>query len=432
MPKASKRLHSALLFLASIALVTPACLLELGVIPAAKVRRAAAAFGILSPGITSDDSAAFDRLDVDELFESFEQMAAAASIRALSARAGKAGGGSYKTSVGVSITLMVEDPVGVVAWDANEAVSRHFQPQLELLRDYFHFDDIITQVKYYASLSAKTPSKATCANDNDSDEPFYFYYAPNEMSEIFGANDWTDTPLFTESYERTAHFLLFLPRCSARPLYIREHHRAGAKTQSFFISNWGGAAILGGTCPEDGIVRRVTAQDSEMGFRAFGRHLKTLLGIEGDARDPAVCKSHARSFLRQTAQVAKTLRPLVAAMPSMSALDRVVGNVRASLARFNASAGSCCFANENDDECGEAACAQALRSSRGALQSIVDAFYDPDLLPQLYFPDQHLLAVHMPLLAPLILPLIVGLVKEIKRHKRKLKTAAEGAKAKMH
>jgi len=54
-----------------------------------------------------------------------------------------------------------------------------------------------------------------------------------------------------------------------------------------------------------------------------------------------------------------------------------------------------------------------------ALTLAVEAEVDPSLVSMLYFPEEHQLAVLLPLWAPLVLPLLGGLIKEIKRYRDK-------------
>ena len=54
---------------------------------------------------------------------------------------------------------------------------------------------------------------------------------------------------------------------------------------------------------------------------------------------------------------------------------------------------------------------------------------DPAMVGLLYFPDEHKLAVLLPLWAPLALPMLVGLVREIKRLREKKEKRAKKKKS---
>jgi phosphatidylinositol glycan class S len=49
-----------------------------------------------------------------------------------------------------------------------------------------------------------------------------------------------------------------------------------------------------------------------------------------------------------------------------------------------------------------------LAAARRALVCTERAFYDPSMLPALYFPDEHLYAVYSPFFLPVVLPLLVA------------------------
>ena len=42
-------------------------------------------------------------------------------------------------------------------------------------------------------------------------------------------------------------------------------------------------------------------------------------------------------------------------------------------------------------------------------------FFEKSMVGQVYFPDEHKVAVYLPLLGPIGVPLIVGLLKEVRR-----------------
>ena len=61
----------------------------------------------------------------------------------------------------------------------------------------------------------------------------------------------------------------------------------------------------------------------------------------------------------------------------------------------------------------------AGRASQDAVRTAQQAFFHPDMLPALYFPDEHLYAVYLPLFLPITVPLLVALLKMIANKKKK-------------
>lgn len=61
---------------------------------------------------------------------------------------------------------------------------------------------------------------------------------------------------------------------------------------------------------------------------------------------------------------------------------------------------------------------EAGLASQRAVKFAQQAFFHPDMLPALYFPDEHLYAVYLPLFLPITVPLVVALLKMIANKKK--------------
>ena len=60
-------------------------------------------------------------------------------------------------------------------------------------------------------------------------------------------------------------------------------------------------------------------------------------------------------------------------------------------------------------------------ASQRAVRAASKAFFHPDMLPALYFPDEHLYAVYLPLFLPITVPLLAALVKMLTAKKKSTK-----------
>jgi phosphatidylinositol glycan class S len=68
----------------------------------------------------------------------------------------------------------------------------------------------------------------------------------------------------------------------------------------------------------------------------------------------------------------------------------------------------------------------ALEHARTAEAEAEKAFFEPSMVGQVYFPDEHKVAVYVPLLGPMAVPLVMSALKELKgwrAGRRKVKTA---------
>ena len=71
----------------------------------------------------------------------------------------------------------------------------------------------------------------------------------------------------------------------------------------------------------------------------------------------------------------------------------------------------------------------AIRAAQTSRTRAQAAALDPDMVPQLYFPAEHLAAVYAPFLLPLALPLVLGTVTEVRgwlARRRAMATQATG------
>lgn len=57
---------------------------------------------------------------------------------------------------------------------------------------------------------------------------------------------------------------------------------------------------------------------------------------------------------------------------------------------------------------------QALESAKLAEVKVERAFFEPSMVAMVYFPDEHKVAVYLPLLGPVAVPLIMSAIKELK------------------
>lgn len=57
----------------------------------------------------------------------------------------------------------------------------------------------------------------------------------------------------------------------------------------------------------------------------------------------------------------------------------------------------------------------ALENARTAEAEAERGFFEKSMVGQVYFPDEHKVAVYLPLLGPVGVPLIMGAIKEMKR-----------------
>jgi len=68
----------------------------------------------------------------------------------------------------------------------------------------------------------------------------------------------------------------------------------------------------------------------------------------------------------------------------------------------------------------------ALAHARAAWHDSETAFFEKSMVGQVYFPDEHKVAVYLPLLGPVGVPLLLGLGREVVALVAKLREARRG------
>lgn len=141
-------------------------------------------------------------------------------------------------------------------------------------------------------------------------------------------------------------------------------------------------------------------------------------------------------LLRNQAAAVQTLRSiaeLVESRSEMEVSDKIAEDVKtaiSALAKADAAVSNEARALRGSGGSGaldRESAMEAMYWAREALRSAESAYFDPTMVPQLYFPEDYLLAVYLPFLGPLALPLLWGFVQELSRFwkKRRAKRARE-------
>ena len=201
--------------------------------------------------------------------------------------------------------------------------------------------------------------------------------------------------------------------------------------EAFEIPGWGGV-VIHHRKPHDLPLIDTNASKKEMGY--FVAHMRRLLGIKTavsttqveflpsvedgvtDWEIDAACRSWTVRHLVSTTQTLKSIAKLVNEMPHMSVLERIQRNVEHSIAALQEVYSTI---EKARNETSNPKFASILRLARTAAAYADAAYYDSTMVPQLYFPEEHLYAVYLPLLAPIVLPLVGSLRREYRRLKKK-------------
>ena len=277
-------------------------------------------------------------------------------------------------------------------WDIDAAIDTYMRPLLDALGPLHNFT-IDTQVQLYA-----TPGVQSQVLSRD------------DLAAFINAAEWPLSPSIGRA--PTVNFLLYV---GDQVIGLE----SGAETsQSWLIPQWGTVYLLS---LADTKTTRVSAETLRQPMLTFGGHLLSLLGTPQAGplamRLSTLTRIRSADLLLRASSTLGSLARLSLALPSIAIPRSVADGVTTTMHHL------------------ESACASlggpaGLWHARIAEEEAERAFFEKSMVGQLYFPDEHKVAVYLPLLGPVAVPLVMGLINEVRNWIRKRRQRAEAAKEK--
>jgi hypothetical protein len=260
----------------------------------------------------------------------------------------------------------------------------------------------------------------------------------------------------SQDKERTLHFVLYVPRASRRPMRIAEDEQAtrASDSTSWLIPQWGGVALhnledvgIGEGLHEHklgskNLVDHLNAQQLDNAFASFGKQLAILLGVRPTPSSAFTAHFPSREAKLAVAldaltrrRICESLRESVRTLASIVRLvDKIkilgVGKeVQDDVDQAIAMLESVAYTSEHGDAYvsqGSPTSAlpfplspliRLMEVAYGAEMLSARAFFNPHMLAQLYFPDEHKYAVYTPLFGPLAMPFLVAAIRLIRERR---------------
>lgn len=277
------------------------------------------------------------------------------------------------------------------AWDVEQAFEETVRPLLDRLGDISHFT-VDTQVQLYAAFS---PSIAGPQYDTSTRE---WKLQRSDLSGFVNAAEWPLGPGIGSG--PTINFVLYVPSKEQSPMVLAE-----TGGNSWVIPQWGGVQILNptGMHPE-----ALSVEDLRPVMITFADQLSSLLGIP---RSPAslsmrissLTRERATSLILSASSTLGALARLTLKLKSIAIPDSVAKSVDETIYGLEQ---ACQNLNAGHYQ-------SALANARIAEAEAEKAFFEPSMVGQVYFPDEHKVAVYVPLLGPMAVPLFMAGLKEI-------------------
>lgn len=293
------------------------------------------------------------------------------------------------------------------SWDIVPAIETYLTPLLNALSPISNFT-VESQVQFYASFS---PTIRPLWNE----ELKAWTLTKDDLSNFINSAEW---PLTSIKSDPTINFIIYIPESSFSPLVIPES--AG---NAWLLPQWGGVAILNPRA--EGIVDSNTTttlrdspthlplDDLKPSLDIFATQLLALLGTPSASpsassslpiRIDSLTRQRTAETLLSASATLGSLARLVLALPSIAIPPTVSTSVSKTITALEKSCAELRRGRFN----------RALQEGRIASEEAEKAFFERTMVAQVYFPDEHKVAVYLPLLGPVGVPLIMGGVKVLK------------------
>ena len=280
------------------------------------------------------------------------------------------------------------------SWDIDAALQQYMAPMLESFSSISNFT-IDTQLQLYATF-------APSSRQPDYDETLKAWALRKEdLSGFINAAEWPLSPSIGKG--PTIHFALYVPEQAQSPLLVQ-----GSGANSWLVPQWGGVVILN-TSPQVSTPLALTKEDLVPAMQTFSDQLVLLLGLpQAPASLPLRLSTLARvrtaSLIFSASSTLGALAQVYQKMPSIPVPDFVAKSVEFSLGHLQ----------EACDGLHDGRFQDALIHARAADGEAEKAFFERSMVGQVYFPDEHKVAVYLPLLGPVTVPLVMAALKELK------------------
>lgn len=290
----------------------------------------------------------------------------------------------YSRTYHLTFSLFTSGP-SPSSWDIESAIDEYMKPILDLLGPIHNFT-IDTQVQLYAAPGVQSQ-----------------VLSKEDLSSFINAAEWPLSPSIGGA--PTVNFVVFIGNQT-----IGTASEVGT-SQSWLIPQWGSVYLL----PPPS-TNHVSSEILKQPILTFASHLLSLLGTPQSGSLPmrlsTLTRIRSADLLLRASSSLGSLARLSLALPSISIPSSVADGVAESMYHLQLA-------------CSNLGGTDGLEHARIADVEAERAFFEKSMVGQLYFPDEHKIAVYLPLLGPVGVPLVIGLLNQIKAWK---KARAEKAK----
>ena len=303
---------------------------------------------------------------------------------------------SFRYASNLHITFSLFTPYASPSgWEIEAALKNEFAPLLDSLSAVSNFS-IDTQVQLYAKFAPSTPKPEF------DDEAGTWTLKKDDLSSFINAAEWPLSP--SVGIGPTLNFIVYVPDVANTPLVVKEGH-----STHWLVPQWGGVAILNdfNSSSSQSIL---TKEQIQPALYIFAHQLLSLMGAPASPPSlpiqlQTLIRIQAVSLMLSASSTMRSLARLTVKLPSIAIPETVSLAVRNTLVDLRE---TCTALKEGDFR-------KALAHAKTAEEEAEKGFFEKSMVGQVYFPDEHKVAVYLPLLGPIGVPLLMSGVKELKR-----------------
>jgi GPI-anchor transamidase subunit S len=276
-------------------------------------------------------------------------------------------------------------------WDIDAAIREYMKPMLDVLGPIHNFT-MDTQVQLYAAPGVQSQ-----------------VLSKDDLASFINAAEWPLSPSIGGA--PTINFVIYVGNQT-----IGLDSEAET-SQSWLIPQWGTVYLL----PLPTTTSHVSTATLKQPMLTFAGHLLSLLGTPQSGSLPlrlsTLSRIRSADLLLRASSTLGSLARLSLALPSISIPRSVADGVAKTMHHLELA-------------CTSLGGPRGLEHARVAQEEAERAFFEKSMVGQLYFPDEHKIAVYLPLLGPVGVPLVMGLLNELKAWRKRRRERAEAAEAK--
>jgi len=236
-----------------------------------------------------------------------------------------------------------------------------------------------------------------------------------DLSSFINAAEWPLSPSIGGA--PTINFIVFVGNQTILTAPQANPDDADHTSQSWLIPQWGTVYLL--PLPAD--TTHVSTDKLRQPLLTFTSHLLSLTGTPQSGSLPLRLSTLARirsaDLLLRASSTLGSLARLALALPSISIPGSVADGVTKTMSHLRLA-------------CETLGGAEGLAHARIAEAEAERAFFEKSMVGQLYFPDEHKLAIYIPLLGPVGVPLLMGLLNEVRAWRKRRRERADQSEKK--